>query len=332
MRLCGLGERERLVDHDLQLASTHPRHERRDHRVRALGVHHHLGAEEHARDRGVLLHQRPHGRRSILATCLTDPADAPAVRERRDAALQRLAADGIDDEVDAAPVRQPPHLGLDARRGVVDAVVEAEVCEAGQAVVGRRGGEHRGAGRLRELDGGQADTTCAGLHEHRLAGLQVTELEQAVVRRAELDRDAGGDRGGHAGRRHPRGTRRHADELGMRPVAHRGHDRVTDRHIGDPVADLEHDACGLVADDMRCRGEDAALAVQQVTTLDADRLHLHEQAAGAHDRVGDVFVAEHVRSAGLVEHRCLHGSTVALASATSSRAPPTARITARRRR
>ena len=46
--------------------------------------------------------------------------------------------------------------------------------------------------RLRELDRGEADAAGARLDEHGLACLQVTELEQAVVGGAELDRDAGG--------------------------------------------------------------------------------------------------------------------------------------------
>ena len=61
-----------------------------------------------------------------------------------------------------------------------------------EPVVARRGREHGRAGALRELDGGEADAAGAGLDEHRLARLQVAELEQAVVGGAELDRHAGG--------------------------------------------------------------------------------------------------------------------------------------------
>ena len=42
--------------------------------------------------------------RAVLTAGLPDPADPAAVGERGDAALERLAADRVDDEVDAPAV------------------------------------------------------------------------------------------------------------------------------------------------------------------------------------------------------------------------------------
>ena len=88
-------------------------------------------------------------------------------------------------------------------------MVEAERAEAGRALVARRGREHGRAGPLRELDRGEADTAGAGLDQHGLARVQVTELEEAVVGGAERDRHARGrdDVGAVGDRpRHERGT------------------------------------------------------------------------------------------------------------------------------
>ena len=57
-----------------------------------------------------------------------------------------------------------------------------------EPLVARRGRDHRRAGALRELDRGEADAAGAGLDEHRLARVQVAELEEAVVGGAERDR------------------------------------------------------------------------------------------------------------------------------------------------
>ena len=122
-----------------------------------------------------------------------------------------------------------------------------------EAVVARRGREHRRAGALRELDRGDADATRAGLDQHGLARRQVTELEQAVVGGAERDRHArDGDDVGAVGDR-PRHDRGHDDELGVRTPQHRRDDALADVPVGDAFADLADRARALVADDVRRR-------------------------------------------------------------------------------
>ncbi len=217
-----------------------------------------------------------------------------------------LPPDGIDDEVDAAAVGEAPYLARHVCIRVVDAVVHPVVVQPVESVVARRGREHRRAGRLRELDRREADASGARLHQHRLARLQMAELEQAVVGRAELDGDAGRLLEREAIGHPPRSTRRHADELGMRSVSHRRHDRVTDLEVGHAVADLAHDTRGLVADDVRRRREHAALAMQEIPALDADRRDLDQQTAGPHLGIGHVLVLEDLGSTDLVEARGLH--------------------------
>ena len=67
-------------------------------------------------------------------------------------------------------------------------MIQAELAQPIQAIVtGRRGKDEAGAGRLGQLDRGQADTAGARLDQHGLAGDQAPELEQAVVGRPEFD-------------------------------------------------------------------------------------------------------------------------------------------------
>ena len=99
---------------------------------------------------------------------------------------------------------------------------------------------------------------------------------------------------------------RHAHQLGMRPVAHRRDDRLTDRELGDSLANLADDTRCLIPHHMRLGGEHAALPVQEVATLYADRGNVDQQPPAAHRGIGHVLVLEHLRPAGLVEDRGLH--------------------------
>ncbi len=92
----------------------------------------------------------------------------------------------------------------------------------------------------------------------------------------------------------------------MRAVEPHGDGAVPHREARHVRADLGHGAGGLVADDVRHPGQVAPQPVERVATLDADRLHVDEDVARAAHGVGDVLVAEDVRRAGLVVHRCLH--------------------------
>ena len=241
------------------------------------------------------------------------------------------AADGVDDEVDAAAVGELAHPLRHVLGCVVDAVVHAVLGEPAEALVARRrGDDDAGAGGLGELDGGEADATGAGLHEHRLVAMQVAELEQAVVGRAELDRHAGrlldrqpvGDR--------VRRARRHRHQLGVAAVAHRRDDRLADGEALDPRPDLADDPGGLVADDVRAGGHHAAGAVEEVAALDAHRLDLDEQPAGPHLGIGHVDVLEDLGPSGVGVGSRFHAQSVRTRGCHASE-PATGRDDARHR-
>ena len=173
-------------------------------------------------------------------------------------------------------------------------------CEPLEALVARRRGDDDARpGRLGQLDRGQADAAGAGLDEHRLAGLQVAELEQAVVGGAELDRHAGGvlDRQ-PVGDRVDR-PRRHADASSAwlpKPIV-----ATTGWPTSKPVTAAptsRTDPGGLVPDDVRVGGQHAAGPVEEVAALDAHRLDLEDDPARPQLRVGHVDVLEHLGPAG----------------------------------
>src|SRR5215211_622055 len=148
MGLGGIGEREPTVDDDAQLTRGDALQQPLDHPPDAMRVAH-LGAEEHAGQRRVLLHEGPHLRRALLAPGPTDPADPPAVGEGGDAALEGRPTDWVDDEVDAAALGELPHPLRHVLRRVVDAVIHAVLPEPIEAVVARRRGQHEaGTGGL----------------------------------------------------------------------------------------------------------------------------------------------------------------------------------------
>src|SRR5665811_960642 len=86
---------------------------------------------------------------------------------------------------------------------------------------------------------------------------------------------------------------------------HAGDDALSDAAFGDLVADLDDRPGALVADDVGRRRHLTAGTVEGVATLDADRLDADHHVAGPTLRVGDLFVAEHLGSAGLVVHLSL---------------------------
>ncbi len=103
-----------------------------------------LGAEEDAGERLVATSPSTDtsngcGSRPALPTVIA----RPRYREARDAALQHLAADRVDDEVDAAAAGDLAHVRDPVGLRVVDAVVEAERSSGCEPLVARRGRERR---------------------------------------------------------------------------------------------------------------------------------------------------------------------------------------------
>ncbi len=147
------------------------------------------------------------------------------------------------------------------------------------------------------------------MDEGRLAGLQVTELEEAVVRRAERHRHARRVVGRHAFRDPPGEGRRCDPTFGVGSVhADRDHP-VPHGEAVDLGADLGHGAGALVSDDVGQAGEVSAQAIERVTALDADRLDVDQDVAGTSRGIGHVLVPEHLGRTRLVVHRCFHDRT-----------------------
>ena len=176
-------------------------------------------------------------------------------------------------------------------------MVDAEVGDARQLVVARRGGENGCAGPLRQLHRRKPDATGGRLHQHRFARLQSPKLEETVVGGAERDRHARAlDQVGAIGDR-PRRRIRHAHQLGVRTVGHRDDDALVDDRAGGRrlLADLDDRSRALITDDVLGRGEHAAGAVQHVAAFDADRLDPDQDAGRTQLWIGDVGVFENVR-------------------------------------
>jgi hypothetical protein len=144
------------------------------------------------------------------------------------------------------------------------------------------------------------------MHERRLAGLEVTELEQGIVGGAERHRDTGCLLGREGGRDRPAEPFRCCAQLGVRAVHPNRHHPVTRAQPGDLVADSKDGTGALVPHDLGGGGDFVARPVQRVAALDADRLDSHEHPVGGHGGIGDILVAEDLGAARVVVDRGLH--------------------------
>ena len=154
-----------------------------------------LHREEQHVELSVLLHQRPDVGRSVSLSGVAEPTDPPSVGERGDAALERPSADRVDHEISSPAVGQAQDLGGDILGHVVDPVVHAVLASRS-----RRPSPSAVEMTVAPaaLASWMADTPTPPEPAWTSTSrpLQSSELEQAVVGRAELDRDG---RGGFEG-------------------------------------------------------------------------------------------------------------------------------------
>ncbi len=126
----------------------------------------------------------------VVRRRLRDRDDAPVIADRVDGARERLAADRVEDDVDA--VRNELAYGLDDITDcVVDHLVSAEA-EDVIAVALARDADHLGAGIERELDGEAADAARGRVDENCLAGRQSGTEEERLIGRQRRERDRRG--------------------------------------------------------------------------------------------------------------------------------------------
>ena len=238
-------------------------------------------------------------------------------------------------DVGAAPVGQLARPLDEALAGVVDPVVEPELLQAFELLVAGRGRDHGRAGLLRQLDRGHPDATRAGVDQGGLAGLEVAGGEQALLCGPVRDGNARGARRVQAVRDRPGGQSRHGALRRVRPGRVQGDDAVADRAVLDAGTDVGDRARREVPDDVRHGRELRPGAVEQVAALDADRLDVDDHVAVGALGIGDVLVAQNVRTAVLVDHRRFHrGATLleACLRTSTSRAATTALFARDRRR
>ncbi len=107
--------------------------------------------------------------------------DEPSLeREAAEIALDVVAADDVEHEVDAALARDAGHLRDKILLPVVDRVVGPERAAERRLLVVADRRDHRGVDLLCELDRGHADAARPAVDEDGLPALQSTAVEQVV--------------------------------------------------------------------------------------------------------------------------------------------------------
>ena len=92
----------------------------------------------------------------------------------------------LEGDVDALLGGELAHDALEAIGAVVDDVIRAERLGLRRFLVVADGGDDGAADRLRHLDRDGADAGAAGLHQDRLAGLELGVIEQHVLHGARM--------------------------------------------------------------------------------------------------------------------------------------------------
>ena len=185
-------------------------------------------------------------------------------------------------------------------------MVESERLQPLQLLIARGCRDHGRARALGELDRCHSDAAGSGVNQNSLALGEVPSSEQALVRGPERDRharraggiEAVGDRPGHDRGGHSPGGVRSGEVQGDDPVAD-----CASLHAG---GDDRHGPGAQIADDVRRPGELPAGASQHVSSLDADRLGIDHHASVRALGLGDLLVAEYLRSAVLMDDRRFH--------------------------
>src|SRR2546427_681630 len=109
------------------------------------------------------------------------PYERPAVGERANAVDEGLAADRVENHVNAPPVGELACSLGEVLADVVDPVIETELLQALELLIARRRREHGRSSLLGELDRGHPDPAGSGVDQSRLAALEVAGGEQALL-------------------------------------------------------------------------------------------------------------------------------------------------------
>ena len=114
-----------------------------------------------------------------------DKAEAALMRQKIELTRDVIAADHVEDRIDAAAVGEVLADLHEILRAIVDRDVGAEI-EAGAAfLIGACGSQDLGTERLGELDRSDTDAARPALHQKHFARLQAHALEDIGPHRAE---------------------------------------------------------------------------------------------------------------------------------------------------
>ena len=127
-----------------------------------------LGGREHERadDARLVAEQHDDVEVDDLARVRAARHEPAVAGERVESRLEQLAADVLVDEVDATAARDPHDLGGHVVRGVVDALVHAELARLGELLVAARVADHERAGEMRQLHRRRADARADRVDQH----------------------------------------------------------------------------------------------------------------------------------------------------------------------
>ena len=284
-----LGQREGGVDQH----ANGPRFDQRpDVLVHGAGddalLRHRARAKDRPGDGEPLAEDRGRADLRAMAADLADQHETAIHSQHLQVALEVVAADDVEDEVDPAPVGRLAG-GLDeVDLAIVEGPLGAERL-AGRTLLGAaRRREHPGAQRPGQLDGRGADAAGAAVHEHRLPGGETAALdhvgpdgERRLRHRGRLrEAEAPGNRQALFGRR--------TAVLGVAAAGDQRADVVADpprRHV---AADFDDGAGDLEAGDIRRSGRRRvlALALHQVRPVHASGRDLDQHLPGAGRRSG----------------------------------------------
>src|SRR3954464_8511981 len=243
MGLGGLAEREGPVDHGLDLAGLDQRPDfvAQVARNGALELDR-PGTQRRAADREAPAHDLVDVELGLVAAQEGDEHEPTVVGEALELLRHVVAADHVENYVDALASGGGLDLGREVLRLVVDRLVGAEPLAGSAFLIGPSGREHAVARGLRHLDGAHADARGAALHEERLARREA----RAVVDIAPDGEEGFGERGRFGERpalRHrQRGHLRRDAILGVAAALHERADRIAwfmdfyGRTYGNPLA------------------------------------------------------------------------------------------------
>ena len=187
-----------------------------------------------------------------------------------------------------------------------------------------RGADHTRAACHRELDTGAADTPGGATDEQCVAARDAELVERSGRR---LDGRRQRSSGDEVERRRDRRVEGQHNPLGLRRrVGGQAEHAVTDRDIGDALAELVDHAGRLVSQGLWELLVHQSVALLPIARVDAGGADRDPHLAGTRMRVGQLDDLEHFRAAEPAEADCLHRSLRSLpgrAVDTGHSVPPT---------